>query len=163
MSLSCDKYLSIGPMLLFERFYKDSRPPRRFYGCSAARDRKDCSFFQWEDEKISEVRAKAHREIIEAFKNPFLQACDIYMNLLQSSNFKKLKCSFCHTCGLLLLLKHEERHQGHDVEQVEDLSKPTKILKPKENERTQAVSRFLVNDCTFFLCLSEWRIAGTWL
>lgn len=28
---------------------------RRFYACSACRDRKDCNFFQWEDEKVREL------------------------------------------------------------------------------------------------------------
>ena len=28
---------------------------RRFYACSACRDRKDCNFFQWEDEKVYQL------------------------------------------------------------------------------------------------------------
>ena len=36
---------------------------RRFYACSACRDRQDCSFFQWADEKISAARMKARQEI----------------------------------------------------------------------------------------------------
>ena len=35
---------------MFERFFKD-KPARKFYACSACRDRKECPFFQWQDEK----------------------------------------------------------------------------------------------------------------
>lgn len=41
-----------GPTLLFEKVCKGSEKGRRFYACSACRDRKDCKFFQWEDEKV---------------------------------------------------------------------------------------------------------------
>lgn len=38
-----------GPALLFRRFVKSE--PKLFYACSACRDRKDCTFFLWADEK----------------------------------------------------------------------------------------------------------------
>ena len=61
-------YLKIlGPMLLFERYF-ESKSPRRFYSCSASRDRKECNFFQWEDEKLSTASQHAHKRIIEASK-----------------------------------------------------------------------------------------------
>lgn len=41
-----------GPTLLFEKVGKGGEKGRRFYACSACRDRKDCKFFQWEDEKV---------------------------------------------------------------------------------------------------------------
>lgn len=48
-------YCSHGPTLLFLR-NKDSG--RKFFACAACRDRKDCSFFLWEDElpKFSDVK-----------------------------------------------------------------------------------------------------------
>ncbi|TRY99356.1 hypothetical protein DNTS_014896, partial [Danionella cerebrum] len=42
---------SHGPALLFERTRNVAQKGRRFYACSACRDRKDCNLFQWEDEK----------------------------------------------------------------------------------------------------------------
>ncbi|XP_078354555.1 rRNA N(6)-adenosine-methyltransferase ZCCHC4-like isoform X2 [Oculina patagonica] len=128
-----------GPMLLFRRFYKDGRLPQKFYACSAARDRKDCSFFQWEGEKVSEARSKAHKEIVKASREPFIQTCERYKNIFHApGDLKMKKCYFCHSCGLLFLPEGKEKHQAHDYEQAGDLSKPTAILRPRENEKTQA-------------------------
>ncbi|KAM8900532.1 rRNA N(6)-adenosine-methyltransferase ZCCHC4 isoform 5-T11 [Spinachia spinachia] len=49
----------LGPTLLFEKVRKGAEKSRRFYACSACRDRKDCNFFQWEDDKVSETRRLA--------------------------------------------------------------------------------------------------------
>jgi len=43
--------------LLFEKVGK-VKEGRRFYACSACRDRKDCNFFQWEEDKVGPL---AHR------------------------------------------------------------------------------------------------------
>lgn len=44
-----------GPTVLFERFQSNGRS-RQYYACSACRDRKDCSFFHWADEKFSKTK-----------------------------------------------------------------------------------------------------------
>lgn len=44
--------LRSGPTLLFEKRCRGGEAGRRFYACAACRDRKDCSFFQWEGEKV---------------------------------------------------------------------------------------------------------------
>jgi hypothetical protein len=36
--------------------------PRKFYGCSACRDRKDCKFFLWCDEELSVTAKNAWEE-----------------------------------------------------------------------------------------------------
>nr|XP_041571614.1 rRNA N6-adenosine-methyltransferase ZCCHC4 isoform X2 [Taeniopygia guttata] len=51
-----------GPALLFVKTNQGEEEGRRFYACSACRDRKDCNFFQWEDEKVSETRLAAREE-----------------------------------------------------------------------------------------------------
>ncbi|KAK2502776.1 hypothetical protein MC885_017091, partial [Smutsia gigantea] len=48
-----------GPTLLFVKVSQGKEETRRFYACSACRDRKDCNFFQWEDEKLSVARLAA--------------------------------------------------------------------------------------------------------
>ena len=131
----------VGPMLLFERFFKDGRSPRRFYACSASRDRKDCSFFQWEEEKISEARKKAHKEIIKKSRLPFIEACHKYQSIFESlDNLQRKKCLFCHSCGLLFMPEEKGKHCTHEFEQAGDLTKPTVLMRPRENEKTQAVS-----------------------
>ena len=141
-------------MLLFERFYRDGRVPQRFYTCSAARDRKDCSFFQWEGEKVSDVRKMAHKEIVKASRELFLEACERYKNIIHvSDDFLKEQCLFCHSCDLLFLPKEIEKHLSHHYEQAGDLSKPTAIIRPRENEKTQAVSPYIFY--TNFMCSPE--------
>ncbi|XP_068870419.1 rRNA N6-adenosine-methyltransferase ZCCHC4 isoform X2 [Aphelocoma coerulescens] len=51
-----------GPTLLFAKTSQGKEQGRRFYACSACRDRKDCNFFQWEDEKVSKTRLAAREE-----------------------------------------------------------------------------------------------------
>ena len=131
----------VGPMLLFERFFKDGRSPRRFYACSASRDRKDCSFFQWEEEKISEARKKVHKEIIKTSRLLFIEACHKYQSIFESlDNLQRKKCLFCHSCGLLFMPEEKGKHCTHEFEQAGDLTKPTVLMRPRENEKTQAVS-----------------------
>lgn len=128
-------------MLLFERFYHDGHPRRRFFACSAARDKKECGFFQWEGEEISEARKDAHRQILLTFGKPYSQACDTYKKLFGSLDGKpRQHCLFCHSCNTLFTPEQEEKHQSHECEYFEDLSRPTRILRPRENEKTQAVS-----------------------
>lgn len=47
-----------GPTLLFSRLVNGE--PKKFFSCSACRDRKDCKFFLWEDEleKVSAAKKK---------------------------------------------------------------------------------------------------------
>ena len=44
--------MELGPTLLFVKVNQGKEETRRFYACSACRDRKDCNFFLWEDEKV---------------------------------------------------------------------------------------------------------------
>ncbi|XP_061620353.1 rRNA N6-adenosine-methyltransferase ZCCHC4 isoform X2 [Phyllopteryx taeniolatus] len=62
-----------GPTLLFEKVRKRGEGGRRFYACSACRDRKDCNFFQWEDEKVSEARELARQANNKRQRAPFSQ------------------------------------------------------------------------------------------
>lgn len=50
----CNGVCPAGPALLFVKVSHGREEGRRFFACSACRDRKDCNFFQWEDEKVSE-------------------------------------------------------------------------------------------------------------
>eukprot|EP00062_Callorhinchus_milii_P004987 gi/632943978/ref/XP_007887249.1/ PREDICTED: zinc finger CCHC domain-containing protein 4 isoform X2 [Callorhinchus milii] len=60
-----------GPALLFAKVKRKEEQVRRFYACAACRDRKDCNFFQWEDEKVSETRLQAREEINRSRQPPF--------------------------------------------------------------------------------------------
>lgn len=143
-----------GPMLLFERFYKDGRLPQRFYACSASRDRKHCSFFQWEGDIVSEARKEAHQGMIQNLRRSHDEACLRYSSIFhESDNLQGKKCFHCHSCGLLFQHNEKKNHLSHDYEEAVDLSKPTLILRPRENEKTQAQYLFSSKTTEFLVCL----------
>ena len=55
--LSCDLLFLTGPALLFSKYDIQTGDEKRFYACSAFRDRKQCSFFQWETSQTSAEKA----------------------------------------------------------------------------------------------------------
>lgn len=129
-------------MLLFERFFKDGRQSRKFYACSACRDRKTCSFFQWQDEKVSEVRKEVHKKIIAASRPSFtLEEFGKRLEQLHSSS--NAEGLFCHSCNLLLLPEEKSWHKDHDIVllSTDEMLKPSYIFKPHENQKFHAVSK----------------------
>ncbi|KAG7251149.1 hypothetical protein CRUP_004760, partial [Coryphaenoides rupestris] len=62
-----------GPTLLFEKVCAGNKAGRRFYACSACRDRKECNFFQWEDDKVTEARRLAREAENLSKAPPFTQ------------------------------------------------------------------------------------------
>ncbi|XP_069781132.1 rRNA N6-adenosine-methyltransferase ZCCHC4 isoform X3 [Narcine bancroftii] len=60
-----------GPTLLFAKINRKKKEARRFYACAACRDRKDCNFFQWENEKVSLTRQLARKEFNQSRQPPF--------------------------------------------------------------------------------------------
>lgn len=65
-------FSTLGPCLLFERYASNgSKTGRRFYACSACRDRKECSFFQWADDDMPKERQRRWQEIILEKKPPY--------------------------------------------------------------------------------------------
>lgn len=158
-----------GPALLFVR-YSGEDEGRQFYACSAFRDRKECNFFQWRDEKISgEKEAKRHsiqRETELSFKR-FKKRCHKLRKL------KALERVLCITCGQFLLPKEHEDHKGHDLKSPIDdeiLKKSSLLFKPLDNNKTYAqylfsesAIQFTVNllkkmDITNVLCVGAPRI-----
>ncbi len=54
--------LVTGPTLLFERYTAADQVGRRFYACSACRDRRECNFFQHADASVSQASKIAREE-----------------------------------------------------------------------------------------------------
>ena len=131
-------------MLMFERYF-ESKPPRRFYSCSACRDRKECNFFQWEDETPSIASQEAHKQIIEASK-PLISHTRCWKRLEKIKQLKESQRIYCHTCEQLVLPKEINKHDnGHDVTSgISDnaLSTPSYLFKPLENKKSFAVCYF---------------------
>ncbi|CAB1345057.1 unnamed protein product [Coregonus sp. 'balchen'] len=120
-----------GPTLLFEKVCKGEEKGRRFYACSACRDRKECPFFLWEDEKAFSQRGG------EPVKDASFYPSGV---LLQ----------------LLLLPGEWETHSFHKMSQADDitearLSRPSLMLKPLENKKSNAQYLFADRSCHFLL------------
>ncbi|XP_065591779.1 rRNA N6-adenosine-methyltransferase ZCCHC4 isoform X4 [Cyrtonyx montezumae] len=144
-----------GPALLFVRTSQGKEEGRRFYACSACRDRKDCNFFQWEDEKVSQTRLAAREEYNRSHQAP----CTHRQNVERYKNFVLLPLSkrrFCQECQQLLLPTEWEEHSGHqflyDIS-IAQLKSPSQLLYPLENKKTNAQYLFADRSCQFLLDL----------
>ncbi|XP_048797971.1 rRNA N6-adenosine-methyltransferase ZCCHC4 isoform X1 [Lagopus muta] len=144
-----------GPALLFVKTSQGKEEGRRFYACSACRDRKDCKFFQWEDEKVSQARLAAREEYNRSHQPP----CTHRQNVERYKNFVLLPLSkrrFCQECQQLLLPDEWEEHSSHqflyDISAAQ-LRSPSQLLYPLENKKTNAQYLFADRSCQFLLDL----------
>ncbi|XP_039607534.1 rRNA N6-adenosine-methyltransferase ZCCHC4 [Polypterus senegalus] len=146
-----------GPTLLFVKYNKKEGAHRRFYACSACRDRKDCNFFQWEDEKVSELRLLA-REQNNKRKQPPFSHTEYYTRYRHFISLPLIHRRFCQDCQLLLLPGDWDEHSSHSVLcdiSVGQLRRPSQLLHPLENKKTNAQYLFAERSCMFLLDLFE--------
>ncbi|XP_060044244.1 rRNA N6-adenosine-methyltransferase ZCCHC4 isoform X2 [Erinaceus europaeus] len=144
-----------GPTLLFVKVSQGKEEARRFYACSACRDRKDCNFFQWEDEKLSEARLAARETHNRKCQPPLsrTQCVDRYLKFIELPLSQR---RFCQRCQQLLLPDDQEKHHGHQVMgdiSVTQLKRPSQLLYPLENKKTNAQYLFADRSCQFLVDL----------
>ncbi|XP_051866192.1 LOW QUALITY PROTEIN: rRNA N6-adenosine-methyltransferase ZCCHC4 [Pristis pectinata] len=144
-----------GPTLLFAKINRKEQEARRFYACAACRDRKDCNFFQWENEKVSVARQLAREEFNQSRQSPFThkQYVERYQQFVSLPLAKRV---FCLDCQLLLLpgewSEHTSHHRLGDVS-LHQLKRPSHLLLPLENKKTNAQYLFADRTCQFLLDL----------
>ncbi|XP_069781131.1 rRNA N6-adenosine-methyltransferase ZCCHC4 isoform X2 [Narcine bancroftii] len=144
-----------GPTLLFAKINRKKKEARRFYACAACRDRKDCNFFQWENEKVSLTRQLARKEFNQSRQPPFThkQYVERYQQFVSLPLANRV---FCLDCQLLLLPrdwgKHASHHRLGDVS-LQQLRRPSHLLLPLENKKTNAQYLFADRTCQFLLDL----------
>ena len=63
-----------GPTLLFERITNGAGSGKRFFACGACRDRRECNFFQWEENTISVKVKEALKKAYEYNKPQYTAA-----------------------------------------------------------------------------------------
>ncbi|XP_055290630.1 rRNA N6-adenosine-methyltransferase ZCCHC4 isoform X3 [Moschus berezovskii] len=144
-----------GPTLLFVKVDQGKEETRRFYACSACRDRKDCNFFQWEDEKLSGARLAA-REAHNRSCQPPLSRSQCVERYLKFIELPLSQRKFCQSCQQLLLPDDDEKHREHQVVgdvSITQLKRPSKLLYPLENKRTNAQYLFADRSCLFLVDL----------
>ncbi|TRY99352.1 hypothetical protein DNTS_014893 [Danionella cerebrum] len=145
---------SHGPALLFERTRNVAQKGRRFYACSACRDRKDCNLFQWEDEKISEVRSLA-REAQNSSKSPPFTHQEYSSRFLKFVSLPVEQRRFCVDCQLLILpgewMNHAKHRALSENVSVQMLKRPSLLLSPLDNKKSNAQYLFADRSCNFLL------------
>ncbi|KAL2780073.1 rRNA N6-adenosine-methyltransferase ZCCHC4 isoform 2 [Daubentonia madagascariensis] len=144
-----------GPTLLFVKVSQGKEETRRFYACSACRDRKDCNFFQWEDEKLSEARLAAREAYNRRCQPPLSQrqCVERYLKLIELPLTQR---KFCQRCQQLLLPDEWERHHEHQVMgdiSITQLRRPSQLLYPLENKKANAQYLFADRSCQFLVDL----------
>uniref|UniRef100_A0A667YWM5 rRNA N(6)-adenosine-methyltransferase ZCCHC4 n=1 Tax=Myripristis murdjan TaxID=586833 RepID=A0A667YWM5_9TELE len=141
-----------GPTLLFEKLSKGEERGRRFYACSACRDRKDCNFFQWQDEKVSEARLLARQAENQARRPAFThqQYCSRFKKFVSLLEDDK---KFCQDCQMLFLPGELNAHASHKSRaiSVAQLRKPSVLLCPLENKKSNAQYLFTDRSAHFLL------------
>ncbi|KAG8591605.1 hypothetical protein GDO81_000234 [Engystomops pustulosus] len=142
-----------GPTLLFVKVSQGKEQGRRFFACSACRDRKDCRFFQWADEKVSQARLQSREEYNRSCQPPMSH--QQYMTRFQEFVALPLaKRRFCRDCQQLLLEGDWQEHSGHRVlgdVSISHLKRPSQLLHPLENKKSNAQYLFTDRSCSFFL------------
>ncbi|XP_054205812.1 rRNA N(6)-adenosine-methyltransferase ZCCHC4 isoform X2 [Homo sapiens] len=144
-----------GPTLLFVKVTQGKEETRRFYACSACRDRKDCNFFQWEDEKLSGARLAA-REAHNRRCQPPLSRTQCVERYLKFIELPLTQRKFCQTCQQLLLPDDWGQHSEHQVlgnVSITQLRRPSQLLYPLENKKTNAQYLFADRSCQFLVDL----------
>lgn len=129
--------------MLFERYYKSRQESRRFYACSTCRDRKDCSFFQWADEIVSDDKLRMRQQINLSMQPKILPTQQLIQRLdkLKTAT-DDIQRNYCHDCELLLLLSEISHHHKHNLTrniQAKQLDCPATILQPLTRNKTNAV------------------------
>ncbi|KAM4709027.1 rRNA N(6)-adenosine-methyltransferase ZCCHC4 [Discoglossus pictus] len=152
-SISTAPHCPHGPTLLFVKVSQGKQQDRKFYACSACRDRKECHFFQWEEEKVSQARHLAREQYNRSRQPPFTHKQ--YMS--RFGDFIQLPLSkrkFCRDCQQLLLQDdwggHSDHHVLGDIS-IPQLKRPSQLLHPLENKKTNAQYLFADRSCTFLL------------
>ncbi|KAF3697522.1 Zinc finger CCHC domain-containing protein 4 [Channa argus] len=141
-----------GPTLLFEKVGTGGKKGRRFYACSACRDRKDCNFFQWEDEKVSEARLSA-RQAQNQLRGPPFTHQEYCTRFKKFASLPLDEKKFCQDCQILLLPGEHENHSTHRCTAVTaaQLRRPSMLLHPLDNKKSNAQYLFTDHSSHFLL------------
>ncbi|KAL5005479.1 hypothetical protein ScPMuIL_018935 [Solemya velum] len=144
-----------GPTLLFERYGKGDETVKRFFACSAFRDRKECPFFQWEGEKVSEAKMHLREKHNQVQQLPFSHE-ECYNRLKKLKELPVDQLSFCKKCGLLLFPEETSNHEvkGHDIQfsvTSKMLNHPTELFSPLDNNKTFAQYLFSKSAVDFLI------------
>ena len=124
---------------MFERYFR-GKSSRKYFACSASRDRKGCQFFQWKDEKITAGKEIMQMNFLEKLKKE-RDVVEDFKTLREEALASKQDLSFCIQCSKIVI-GIDKKHHGHQTRMIskDDFIEPSKLLLPAENKKTNAVS-----------------------
>lgn len=125
-----------GPMLLFGRIGKNDEC-KKFYSCSAYRNKKQCPFFLLKDDTHNFSKLRYKKE-----KKALLQTFEHYKSIrLQCKN--GLVKYFCYTCNLLVC-NAENEHDDHNVVEINNslFANPLNLLSVKSSTKGESQYHF---------------------
>ncbi|XP_014291204.1 rRNA N6-adenosine-methyltransferase ZCCHC4 isoform X1 [Halyomorpha halys] len=140
-----------GPTLKFSRLVKGR--VKRFFACSACRDRKDCPFFLWEDEPISDSKLLSWAEV----RNKSISSIDHDSLQKRLKIFKNLDCQnrkFCLSCFDFVLKNEENVHKLHIIKNNitnDVLLHPSLLIAPSTKNKKEAQFWFSDNSKQFIV------------
>ena len=128
----------VGPALLFGR--EEDSETKKFYVCSACRDRKLCSFYFEHGKELTKENKKTWNQ--EKKTNlPMYNHQKLFIQFNQLLAENSTKRAYCYTCEKLFSTSQKQKHNDHEI--IEDISDylmthPSELLKPLENSKKEA-------------------------
>ncbi|KAL6445537.1 hypothetical protein ACFW04_000824 [Cataglyphis niger] len=127
-----------GPTLLFGTYVNGEL--KKFYACSACRDRKLCKFYLEYGQELSKSRKNVWEQEKKKLNQLYLhQKLYIRFNEIKAQSVTQ-RC-YCHDCERLIFSSEKDKHIDHDItENLTDhqLHHPTELLKPLDNAKKEA-------------------------
>lgn len=145
-----------GPTVLFERF-QGNGTSRRYYACSACRDRRDCSYYHLAEQKVSQAKEEVWQSFIKEAA-PKWPHKDVYNRLQDIKSLPPLQRTYCSTCSVLLSSKKKSNHSSCTLISPitdEQLCKPSTLLPPKESSRFEAQYMFVTKSTDVIIGMLE--------
>ncbi|CAL4137201.1 unnamed protein product, partial [Meganyctiphanes norvegica] len=139
-NISGNPYCPHGPTILFEKF-QASKQSRQYFSCSACRDRKDCSFFFWADQKISSTKMQDWKNIYNEAR-PNLCHREIYTESDILFDLGESHLCYCKSCCRLFNKDVDSKlHKMCDIISgisEQQLKYPSTFLPPKDSSKCEA-------------------------
>lgn len=127
-----------GPTLLFGKY--EHGELKKFYVCSACRERKDCTFYLKEGDQLQNQEKIKWEQKRKQYASQYNHR-SLYVRFNEVIAAPPERRCYCYTCELLICKNEEDKHKDHEIKEGltdYEMKHPTEILKPLTNSRQEA-------------------------